>query len=426
MTERFAGYEHIDIAGWPVLLRRDPRFKRFLLSCALRRPLGADYAARAMLPALLQHGTTQHRDRPALACAKERLYGAHIGPLVLRHGEAAVLQFDAEVVAGDFLPGRPDQFGAARDLLLDCALRPRLIEDDFPAGLFAREQLHAVAQARAVFDDKGAYARQRALELACAGEPYGIPEFGGEAAIAAVRPEQPATMLRDFVQHGARVCIGNGALPDDAAAALAPLLGALEGQPSPLPESCSAPARAGSRVRERATMQQAKVVLVYRFPRPRQVASHCALQACFSLWGGGPHSRLFREVRERRSLCYYAGSSGDPHKGVATVQIGCDAAAVDAVVAETERQRQELADGRFEASELATALATIGGPLTAVDDTLAGSARFAAEQWVLGFDQEPAARLRSYLAVTAEEVAAAAASIQLDLDYALLPTEAAP
>jgi predicted Zn-dependent peptidase len=217
-----------------------------------------------------------------------------------------------------------------------------------------------------------------------------------------------------------------GVLPADPPAALAPLLGSLAAaREGPAPAPVLPPRRQAARTHESAPMQQAKVVLVFRTRPPESVASLCALQVCLGLWGGGPHSRLFREVRERRSLCYYAGASGDAQKGLVLVQVGCDRGAVDAVVAEVQAQLALLGAGEFTDEELATAVAVITGPLLGIDDSLAGRMHFVAEQWLLGIDQDPDARRHSIGAVTREAVAAAAASLWLDHEYALLPGEEA-
>src|SRR5262249_43454278 len=162
---------------------------------------------------------------------------------------------------------------------------------------------------------------------------------------------------------------------------------------------------------------QAKVVLVLRAPPAATVAAHCALIACLSLWGGGAHSRLFRQVREQQSLCYYAAAGGDVRKGIVTVQIGCDPRHVDAVVVESRRQLEERAAGRFDDREFAATIATIAGALLAVDDALATRSQFTAEQWLLGLDQDPDARAASYRAVGRDELVAAARSLWLDHDY---------
>ena len=206
MATRFAGFDCSEVHGCPVLHRRDDRFKTFRVVIAAQRPLDERMAARAMLPALLQHGTVRYPDRPALARAREWLYGAWTGPSVGKHAESAILRLQAEAVAGAYLPGRPDQFGFALALLQETVLEARALAPDFPETLFARERAQALAHARAVYDDKGRYAWQQAIAQACAGEPYAIPEHGGEAALAALQPAQPAETLV-HPRHGLNVCV---------------------------------------------------------------------------------------------------------------------------------------------------------------------------------------------------------------------------
>jgi len=430
MTRSFAGFEVEEVHGTPLLWRRDQRCKTFRISLLLQRPMGAGQAARALLPLLLQHGSEQHQGRPALARARERLFGAGGGTGCGRHGESTVLSFAADAVAGEFLPQRPDQFTAVRDLLQELLLRPRFRDARAGAELFARERSQALAAARAVWDDKAHYARQRAVAAACAGEPYGVPDHGGEAAIAALLPHQPAAMLDDALHDGRRLLLMSGVLPDDPAAAIAPLLAALprgsaaSNGAAPVPPMAPA-ARPVGRTVEYAPMQQAKLVLVFRMPRPVAPGALHALQIALSLWGGGAHSRLFQEVRERRSLCYYAAAGGDADKGLCMVQVGCDAEQVEAVTAATLEQLAAVAGGDCSDAELATAVATCQGPFRSLDDSPAGRLAYTAEQWLRGFDETPAQRVAGLGAVARDAVTAAAASIALDHEYRLLPAPTA-
>jgi predicted Zn-dependent peptidase len=216
-----------------------------------------------------------------------------------------------------------------------------------------------------------------------------------------------------------------GALPEDFAAALLALLERLPPRrEQPVPPPAAPAPRALRRTTETAAMQQSRLVLTLRCPPPATPAALCALHALVSLWGGGPHSRLFREVRERRSLAYAVGAGADVHKGIVSVQAGLDASAAEAAEAEILAQLAALQSGSFRDDELVTALATITGPLQAVDDSLAARMQFTGEQWVRGFDQTPAERLCQYVGVDRDAVLGAAAGIWLDHVY-LLQSEGA-
>ncbi len=427
MAHTFAGFEIADVAGWPLLWLRDDRFKTFRVSLVLLRAIDERQAARALLPSLLSHGTRRHPDRPALARAAEALFGARLGASLSRHGVSSALRFSLDAVAADYLPGEPDQMGAGLELLAEYAARPRLdAAGAFPDDTFLRERAQALADARGLIEDKAGYARQRAMHFACAGEPYAIADHGGEEAIAALTARDPASALADTIAEGTRLCVLAGSLPDPLPSQLQKVLaglaarGAAERQPLP----ADIPQRAAGRTVERAEMKQAKLVQVYRAPRAEHPDRHCALQACLSLWGGGAHSRLFQQVRERLSLCYYVSASGDSHTGLAFVQVGCESNKADAVLAETGRQLDQIARGEFEDQDLATTLASIDGGIAAMQDSLGARMNFAVEQWLRGFDEDLVGRRRRFARVGRAEVIEAARSIWLDHSYELHPEEA--
>lgn len=422
MPDMFAGFRLTRPFGVPVLARRDNGVKTFRITVLWRRPMGSMHAARALLPALLQHGTRAHADRPALARAREMLYGASVGLGFSRHGEQSVLRLSADAVSGSFLPGSPDQFAAIQELMLEQATRSRLVDPGLPAEVFERERAQALADARAITEDRARQARLSAVLKACDGEPYGVPEHGGESAIAAMDAAEPAAALRDFLEFGELAVLLAGALPDEPERRLAPFLSSLPAaRPAPLPQVVQPLRRDPRKIRERASMQQAKVVMVLRAPVPDSPARLCALQVAMSLWGGGPHSRLFTEVREKRSLCYYASAGGDADKGLVLVQSGCSAESVAAVGEESMRQLAEIAAGRFSDAELATSIAVSQGPLRSLDDAPAARLSYTAEQFLRGFDETPEQRIASLGAVGRDDVRAAAAALWLDVDYALLP-----
>jgi predicted Zn-dependent peptidase len=191
--------------------------------------------------------------------------------------------------------------------------------------------------------------------------------------------------------------------------------------PEPVPEPVQ-PRRRDPRIAlEYAGLQQSKQLLLLRSAVPGSPEEMCALHVAVNLWGGGPHSRLFREVREKRSLAYYVAASSDAQKGAVLVQAGLDAAAAATVRAEAMRQLAAIAAGEFADTELRTAVATIAGPMRSMDDSLAASMQFVSEQWLRGFDETLAQRIDRYRAVTREAVAAQAAAIWLDFDYLLRP-----
>jgi predicted Zn-dependent peptidase len=253
-----------------------------------------------------------------------------------------------------------------------------------------------------------------------------IPEHGGVAAIEAMDRAMPEQARQDFLQRGELLVMGMGALPDDEQF-LERVAGFLDHlpdrQPEPVRKSIQREVQARRSSVERVDLQQSKMVLIFRLPMTDDPKVWMGRAVFSNMLGGGPHSRLFREVREKRSLAYYAQAALDRHKGLLTVNVGLDETAGTAVEEETLRQFAALASGDFTTEELATARAGILSSITSLTDTVRSHVRFVEDQWNLGLDRTPADLFESYEGVTAEQVASSVEGMQLDYSYLLAPSE---
>lgn len=423
MADSFAGFELRHVHGVPVLWARDERFKTLRVIVQARRPLDERAAARAVLPGLLLHGTLRDRNRPAIAQRMERLYGGTVVPATHKHGEIHALRLVLDCVSGRFLPDRPDQLGEGFAFLADLAARPRLDGGGFPSAVFERERRNAVDAVRAMIDDRGSYAFQRAIQIACEGEPMAIPEHGGIDALQGLTRDEPEAARRDFLAHGEAFVVACGAFgAAELERAVETFVAALPPRdPEPLGPAVVVERRDPRHHVDRVELQQSKLVMVLRFPFSMDPDVWVGRRLLIGMLGGGPHSRLFREVREKRSLAYYASASADRYKGLLTVQVGLDESAAASAEAEVLRQLELLTSGGFEDDELETARAQLVNAVQGVDDSVAGRCQFVSEQWALGIDRDAAQLLECFRAADRDQVIGASQGIWPDLVYLLAP-----
>ncbi len=421
MTQQFAGFRQDEVNGVPLLWRQDRRFKTFRLTLHASRPLDSRAASRSLLPGLLLLGTEKDPDRPALSRRMESLYGAAVYPSAVKLGETHSFRLGLDAVSGRFLPGRPDQLGEGLSFLTDYLSRPSLEGGGFPEDRFERERSQAANAVRALEDDKTAWARQRALTLACEGEPMAIPEHGGLEAIEALRRQDPEEARKDFLERGEMWAVAMGAIDgneliDRAAQMLQELP---ERRPEPIPDPVAVEKRERRSLVERRELQQCKQVLIMRQPRCESVETWVGRRLFFSMLGGGPHSRLFREVRENQSLAYYVSANADRNKGIAVVQLGLDEEAAEKAEAEILAQIADLQAGNFEEQELETAKAGILSGLKAVDDSIGQRCAFTSEQWLQEADRSPAQQAELYAKADKAQVLSGAQDLWLDYSYLL-------
>ena len=142
------------------------------------------------------------------------------------------------------------------------------------------------------------------------------------------------------------------------------------------------------------------------------------------LFGGSSNSKLFLNVREKLSLCYYASSQYARSKGILTVSSGIETRDYDRALEEILRQLKAVQEGDWEDWEILGARSTILSSLAAMPD-----GQGAMENWFLGQNatgqtETPEELARQLAEVTPERIRAAAQSIRLDTVYFLKGKEA--
>lgn len=351
--------DHVDLLTW-----QNAKFKTARLTVALFLPLKAETAASyAILPGILTHATAAYPDRIALCRHLSRLYGASVSGSVLRVGEHQVLSLTVSCLENRFALEREDVVGVCTDLLLSMLFSPCLSADGcFDADIFKEEKRCLLERIAAEINDKRYYARKRADELLANGEPYGIPING--------TVEQVDALTREAVTAAWKTVLETAKIQwfftaeENAHTVAEKLRTAFAKLPRRVcygrTETAFTPLKAPRRASERMAVNQAKLVMSFRIaahePDTDSVMTGRLLSAVF---GGTPHSLLFRVVREKMSLCYYCLSSFDYRKGVLTVESGVNADMVERAERAILDQLEVVRRGEFSEEDLQAALRSV-------------------------------------------------------------------
>ena len=144
-----------------------------------------------------------------------------------------------------------------------------------------------------------------------------------------------------------------------------------------------------------------------------------AIKVFNGVFGGCVTSKLFMNVREKLSLCYYAGSSVDLHKGVMIVSSGIEFDKYDDARSEIMAQLEAVKKGDFTDGELEAAKRSIAGDYRSVCDSPAALEDFYLNQALIGPDCSPEELAGLVERVTREQVIDIAKDVELDAVYFL-------
>lgn len=402
------------------------KFKTGVLSLQLILPLDKETAALgALLPAVLRRGTVRFPDTAALSAELDMLYGAGIASTVRKRAESQCIGFVASFLDDRLVPDGSRLLEPVADLLGELLCSPVTRNGRFLTEYVDVERDNLTDMIRSILDDKRDYADLRLLQEMCVQERYGVDRLGDEQSAERIRNQALCRFYRE-VLPGARIelfyCGSAEAKRVETALrrALAPL-------PRGKRIDCALAARrdAPSEPRViRETMDnitQGKLALGLR----ASSTDEPALLLANTIFGGYSNSRLFLNVREKLSLCYYASSTYHRAKGIWTVSCGIEPQKYDAALGETLHQLDELKRGALEPGELETAKRCVIDSLRTREDSAGRLEEMFLSQAVTGVTETTEELIAALEAVTPERVAAAAQSVTLDTIYFLHGEEAA-
>lgn len=401
------------------------KFKTGLLSAHLVTPLRKETASlNALLPAVLRRGTAKYPDMESLSAALDTLYGAQIDYTVRKKGERQCVGFVSSFIDDRYAPGGEQLLEPVAELLGELFLTPALENGVFVPAYVEGEKQNLIDGIRAIRNDKQDWADVRLMQEMCAKEHYGVLRLGDETSTAAITPAalydhygkvlaQSRLELyycgsadRQRVENALRAAFAN--LPRGEMKDLPPM------------EKCAAPA-APRYFTEEMDITQGKLSMGWRCATddvPAMILANL-------LFGGTSNAKLFMNVREKLSLCYYASSSFARSKGILTVACGIEPKNYDTAVAEIMAQLQAVANGEWEDWELDGAMATMCSSLTSLQDAQGAQENYYLGQNATDTDETPEDLLAALQAVTPQRIRDAAASCTLDTVFFLKGKEAA-
>ena len=401
-----------------VVLRHypDQRFKTAILSVQFLRPMCREEAAlNALLSAVLLRGSQHHPDMRSITARQDELYGASIPPLLRRIGDRQTIGLFCGFLEDRFaLPG--DRIMAPTlDFLRELLLEPKLADGIFDPEFVESEKKNLIADIESELNDKRSYAASRMFRAMCEGDSFAVPLRGTVEDVRAITPQRLFEHYRSVLRTSPVEIFFVGSAPaGEVAACLMPLAEALAAEPMTLPAQTPFTPRAEKReFSETMDLNQGKLSMGFTTPITNRHPDFAAMQVFNAVYGSGMTSKLFMNVREKLSLCYYAGSGYYGSKGIVSVSSGIDEKNYDTAKAEILRQLRLTAEGRITDAELAAANNGLISGLRSVPDSPASLENFYGTAFVGGLRYTLEEYIDAIRAVTAGDVARCAKTLEL-------------
>ncbi len=277
----------------------------------------------ALLPSVLLRATEKYPDIQKISMRLDEMYGATFGTLVRRKGDVKLTGFFADFIEDDFLPQGETVFHGMVDFAREVLLKPYLENGCFCRRYVEGEKQNLINAIDSALNDKRSYAVRKMLGIMCRDEAYGVPRLGYSEDVAPITAEQLWAHYKDVLETSeVEIFYAGRQSVETVAEAFKPLFCRENKEFSAVCTTVISEVREVKEISEVMDITQGKLVIGLRSGitgSDKEFASMLLLNAAY---GAGMTSKLFNNVREKLSLCYYASSSFDKYNGVMIVSSG--------------------------------------------------------------------------------------------------------
>lgn len=397
------------------------KFKTGCFSLNLLRPMKKEEAAaNALIPSVLLRGSETCPDIASISAKLDELYGASVGTLVRKKGEVQLVGFYCDYVQDEYVD--EPVFAPVMAFLAELLLHPRLENGAFPEAVVDSEKLNLENAMLSRINDKRTYAASQLIRTMCAGQPYGIPRIGEPDDLKNITAKSLYAHYRDLLATSRVELFYMGSLsPAAVTKVLQTVLAELPRAEVFVPVGTTpAPqARPVQEKTERLDVTQGKLSLGFFTDITAKDPRYPALVLAATVFGGGATSKLFTNVREKMSLCYYASASFEKFKGVLSVSSGVEFSKLETAKTEILRQLEACKAGDITDDELESARGYLVSDLKIAMDSPGRLDDYYMGQILLEQDGTMEDLASAIARVTKQEAADAIQALRLDTIYAL-------
>ena len=399
-----------------------PKFRTNYLSINLLRPLRQEEAAlNALLPDVLLRGCRMCPDMGEISAWLDQRYGAGVQAVVRKKGEVQAIGFFMDYIHERYTVAGEDLTREICGLMGSFLLEPVLDDGAFRQDYLDGEKVNLINAIMAQINDKRIYASTRLRQEMFAEEAYGVSKYGEKEQVEAITAQSLYTHYKRILACSKIELVFAGQTDiSHLISCLKDALAALpRGEVDPATTSKGVMPERVREVTEQMDVKQGNLVMGFRTGITAGDPDYPALLLFNGVFGGGITSKLFRNVRERLSLCYYASSGIDRIKGVMVVSSGVDMDKYDDARKEILNQLDACRLGNISDDEITSAKNALCSALKSNGDSLGRMEDFYLSQEIGGYTYTPEELSVRLEAITVDMIQDAAQKLQLDTVFFL-------
>lgn len=301
------------------------KFKKSVISVSMFIPLERERAALARLvSSIITQKTHKYKSYTELNGRLNELYGASISSESIALGDMQCITFRAVCLDDKYTDGEY-VLSETADLLCEMLFDPVMTNGLFDNDAFESEKRLLVESIAAQLNDKRVYSMQRLYENMYKNEPCSVSAFGDKMIAESVTNEQAVETYRYMMKNAfVRINLLSAEKHDDVFEnfklhfdKIGRNVERIDVTKRHICENAQP-----NIISEHMDVTQGKLCMGFTVNAGKSLHDNAVLRVMCDIFGGGPYSLLFSNVREKQSLCYYCSARPNFAKGTISVSSG--------------------------------------------------------------------------------------------------------
>ncbi len=401
---------------------RAAKFKTNTINIFFHDSLSRENAAKnALIPAVLRRGSEAYPTFGDIALYMESLYGASFDCGVAKKGERQIIQFYMDFVSDSYAGEGQRLFEKAFEFLEGLITKPALQNGVFNGEYVRQEKENLKRLIESRVNDKMQYGVERCLEEMCREEPFGIYEYGNVSDLDSIDEKNLYEHYGRFLKSLPVSIYITGDMDAEYIKKVTSKFTAIKRQNVKKinPPVISVNRREQKNITEKMDVNQGKLSLGFRTNICASGPDYHSLMVYNGILGGGLHSKLFQNVREKAGLAYYAFSRLEKFKGLMVISSGIEISNRDKAEEIILKQLEEVKKGNVSEYEYQSSVKSLETAIKSLGDSQLGIVDFYLGQSVAGTNDTFDTMLEKIKNVSVQDAIAVSQNIAPDTVYFL-------
>lgn len=344
-----------DDLGYSLTTIKTDKFKTNLISVSFQSEINRKTVTeRSLLPYVLRSATEKYPSKKEINAYLESLYGASLSTTVEKRGKTHNVKFYLSLANEKFLGNREPLLEEGVELLKEVILNPLIVNGAFKEQVVEVEKRLLKEYIESIYDDKVSYALQKLVENMCKGEVFSTNSIGyvedlnrinGQTLMSAyqqmLNENQISITVVGDIEHEKVYEIFKDHFDFQHRSINLTVIDSEDKEINDIQV-----------IKEEQDIAQGKLNIGYRTHTRIGDEDYLPLLVFNGMFGGYAHSKLFMNVREKASLCYYCASRLDNYKGVMYVYSGIESENYEKAVKIIDEQLKDMIAGNFTDKEI--------------------------------------------------------------------------